>query len=93
MKYGKTKEQLAEMLEQLLGNDARVYPDELQVNRGSNKYNDRCSWTGTAYQNGLRIDLASWDTMTECVKHGVAIVGDMGCVNSLEISTNAGATR
>lgn len=72
MKVGKTRERLAVMIEDLLGDEYTCDPNDLQVNRGCSKYNDWCSWTGTAYNKHDRkyfIQVCSWDSMKEIIKH------------------------
>jgi hypothetical protein len=77
---GATKQALAALIEELLGPPYVCLPDDLQVNRGANRYNDIASWSGYAYNPELGspgrgnytgvVTVASWDTMTALVKHG-----------------------
>lgn len=34
---------------------------------------DVCRWEGSASKDGVTVRLMSWDTMTNCCKHGIAI--------------------
>lgn len=86
MQVGKTREKLAKLIDQLMErefpNDGfyQCDPKDLIVNRGSNVYNDWCSWTGKVRSmSGYQLDkqLSSWDTMTDLVKGGkLGIVGN-----------------
>jgi len=68
---GLLKEKLAVIIEAYFGEGSICVPDKLKVNRGANRYNDWCSWTGrVTLVDGREISICSWDTMAFLVKYG-----------------------
>lgn len=66
MKRKTTKELLAEFIERDL--NCTCYPEDLFVNRGGNRYNDWCSWTGEIINHEKFSQICSWDNMGAIVK-------------------------
>lgn len=76
-KRKKIKTRLVSLLFDMLGEGWGIDENDFIVNRGSNRYNDWCSWTGCVWQGRTRYDVCSWDTMTALVNHGkLAVVSD-----------------
>lgn len=72
---GKIKHALAGKLLDLFGKDWSIDPEELTVNRGSNQYNDWCSWTGWMIDpDGYKWQIHSWSTMGELAKRKEPLV-------------------
>lgn len=75
MKRSKSiKEKLAEMVEKKLRDefDVLVYAEarDFRTNKGAQPKNDICSWEATC---GGRVQLHSYDRMTDLVRHGFVI--------------------
>ena len=98
MKTGKIRERLATLLTDLFKANIPNFneewqecqPEDLDVNRGSNQYNDWCSWTGKInhlIHKGYFIQVHSWDTMSDLVRHGkIGIVGDNVDISGSQIT-------
>lgn len=68
---GKIKIKLTEMLKEL---GVSVSSYDLWVQEGAYRQADCARWGGyNATYNNQRFQLTSWDTMTSCVRYGIAI--------------------
>ena len=85
---GKIKHALANKLLDLFGEGWSIDPDELCVNRGSNKYNDWCSWTGYIYSpSGVKHQIHSWVSMGNLLKQeSIGFVDKIDELGGTEIS-------
>jgi hypothetical protein len=75
---GRTRIRMAKLLERMVPG-LTVYPHELwsQIPAYATAQWDCCSWGGEGYLNPWgRVDIASWDTMTKCLKNGIACTVD-----------------
>jgi hypothetical protein len=69
MKAGRVKKALAIRIAHELGEGFTCDPERLYVNRGSNEFNDWCSWSGHAINPvGLPILVCSWQPMGELIR-------------------------
>jgi len=72
-----TSEKLVELLEQCGFSDVSIHP--ARGHYRTSKYADVYRWEGFAKKNGADVTICSWETMTECVQHGIIIgAGDGG---------------
>lgn len=79
---GRTRERLAEMLNEALkleGADCIAPEDLHRTNPYHRCYEDTCAWDCYYTQGGLRRHVYSWATMTHCVKHGITPEFDGPC--------------
>lgn len=78
-KIGATRKKLARMLEESMPG-LKVDPAELnsQIPVYASPEWDCCSWYGRGLFNGIPFELASWRTMTDCVKNGNITIREDG---------------
>lgn len=89
MRAGKTKNKLADKILDFLGEGWGIDPDELYVNRGGNKYNDWCSWTGCVWKGNVRYPIHSWEPMSALIKaKKLTIVGEIDRLRSIEFCSS-----
>ncbi len=65
-----------------------ISPESLWTQQGSHRHCDGTRWgANDALFNERHVRIYSWDTMTNCIKHGI-IVGKQNDIDGIEIHSN-----
>jgi hypothetical protein len=92
---GQTRIRMAKMLEKSIPGLC-VEPRDLwsQIPVYATAQWDCCSWGGGGILDGRQVNIASWDTMTECLKYGIGCTVDplgKNTYSDIEVSSMKGA--